>query len=84
MSVKVAQMLSKPLAEDIIAWSYGPARAFHLQIKLSVSHKTLSSSILPTSPTSSAARSPSAHAVFPSSTPSRRPRPLPSSTTMGS
>lgn len=43
MSVKVAQMLGKPLAEDIIAWSYMDLlERSTKQIKLSVSHKTLS------------------------------------------
>ena len=43
VSVKVAQMLGKPLAEDIIAWSYMDLlERSTKQIKLSVSHKTLS------------------------------------------
>ncbi len=43
VSVKVAQMLGKPLAEDIIAWSYiDLLERSTKQIKLSVSHKTLS------------------------------------------
>ncbi len=42
-SVKFAQMLGKPLAEDIIAWSYMDLlERSTKQIKLSVSHKTLS------------------------------------------
>lgn len=42
-SVKLAQMLGKPLAEDIIAWSYMDLlERSTKQIKLSVSHKTLS------------------------------------------
>lgn len=41
--VKVAKMLGKPLAEDIIAWSYMDLlERSTKQIKLSVSHKTLS------------------------------------------
>lgn len=43
VSVKVAKMLGKPLAEDIIAWSYMDLlERSTKQIKLSVSHKTLS------------------------------------------
>lgn len=43
VSVKVAQMLGKPLSEDIIAWSYMDLlERSTKQIKLSVSHKTLS------------------------------------------
>lgn len=42
-SMKVARMLGKPLAEDIIAWSYMDLlERSTKQIKLSVSHKTLS------------------------------------------
>lgn len=42
-SVKFAQMLGKPIAEDIIAWSYMDLlERSTKQIKLSVSHKTLS------------------------------------------
>lgn len=41
--VKVCKMLGKPLAEDIIAWSYMDLlERSTKQIKLSVSHKTLS------------------------------------------
>ncbi len=43
VSVKIAKMLGKPLAEDIIAWSYMDLlERSTKQIKLSVSHKTLS------------------------------------------
>lgn len=43
VSVKVAKTLGKPLAEDIIAWSYMDLlERSTKQIKLSVSHKTLS------------------------------------------
>lgn len=43
VSMKVARMLGKPLAEDIIAWSYMDLlERSTKQIKLSVSHKTLS------------------------------------------
>lgn len=43
VSVRVAKMLGKPLAEDIIAWSYMDLlERSTKQIKLSVSHKTLS------------------------------------------
>lgn len=43
VTVKVARMLGKPLPEDIIAWSYMDLlERSTKQIKLSVSHKTLS------------------------------------------
>ncbi|WP_294159993.1 CBS domain-containing protein [uncultured Collinsella sp.] len=43
VTVKVAKMLGKPLPEDIIAWSYMDLlERSTKQIKLSVSHKTLS------------------------------------------
>lgn len=43
VTVRVAKMLGKPIAEDIIAWSYMDLlERSTKQIKLSVSHKTLS------------------------------------------
>lgn len=86
VSVKVAQMLGKPLAEDIIAWSYRTCSSVPPSRSSSPFRTRPSpSSILPTSPTSSSSSIPvCARRCSPSSTPSRRPRPLPSSTTMSS